>query len=406
MVLKIKDSMFLNEVVKYMFIFIFSMFFNFSYAASTIRVGYIYDELSSHKSTLGAIRVLVEDKGKTLLDRKLELIVFQSYGMRDFDSGLKELILDKNVDVVFVDVPYRSFYQVKETIASNKTLVFYVRRHPPDVPWKNVFYTGSEYGQLIFPVLEYFDGEFDFMSVHEALDIRGYTINQILEDYSGSQHQFYSNQDFKIRQYYEVPFDIKNRSKYLLLDKFEFNTADLPSSHSSDYRGVISFDILDYKLNSFSTTDIGNVYFVSNSHRQPGSEESSKLLGQLNSRATNKDDKVLYISEVVESIYLAFNIWVDAVEKAHTLSIDSVRQKAIGIKVKNLSGGVSEVMNNHHITKPVIISDINGNIIEYISSKKPCPKKPCPRGASCTESYSFNKSKEECDCGKGATCVE
>ena len=51
-------------------------------------------------------------------------------------------------------------------------------------------------------------------------------------------------------------------------------------------------------------------------------------------------------------------MWVEAVKKAGTTDPDKVIDAIIGIKVPNLTGGISEMLANHHITKPVLIGEI------------------------------------------------
>jgi ABC-type branched-subunit amino acid transport system substrate-binding protein len=51
-------------------------------------------------------------------------------------------------------------------------------------------------------------------------------------------------------------------------------------------------------------------------------------------------------------------MWVKAVEKAGTTDPDKVIDAIIGIEVPNLTGGISKMLPNHHITKPVLIGEI------------------------------------------------
>ena len=60
----------------------------------------------------------------------------------------------------------------------------------------------------------------------------------------------------------------------------------------------------------------------------------------------------------MEAHYIGFNMWVKAVEKAGTTDADAVIDAMIGVAVPNLTGGISAMMPNHHITKPVLIGEI------------------------------------------------
>ena len=58
---------------------------------------------------------------------------------------------------------------------------------------------------------------------------------------------------------------------------------------------------------------------------------------------------------------IGFNMWVKAVEKAGTTDPDKVIDAIIGVEVPNLTGGMSKMLPNHHITKPVLIGEILEN---------------------------------------------
>jgi len=52
---------------------------------------------------------------------------------------------------------------------------------------------------------------------------------------------------------------------------------------------------------------------------------------------------------------------VKAVEAAGTTAPDAVIDSLLGVAVPNLSGGYSAMMPNHHITKPVLIGEIQAD---------------------------------------------
>lgn len=69
-------------------------------------------------------------------------------------------------------------------------------------------------------------------------------------------------------------------------------------------------------------------------------------------------DEERVTNDPMEAHYIGFNMWVKAVEKAGTTDADAVQEAIIGVSVPNLSGGYSTMMPNHHITKPVLIGEI------------------------------------------------
>ena len=51
-------------------------------------------------------------------------------------------------------------------------------------------------------------------------------------------------------------------------------------------------------------------------------------------------------------------MWAKAVEKAGTTDASAVQDAIIGVTVPNLTGGYATMMPNHHITKPVLLGEI------------------------------------------------
>ena len=66
-------------------------------------------------------------------------------------------------------------------------------------------------------------------------------------------------------------------------------------------------------------------------------------------------------NDPMEAHYIGFNMWVKAVEKVGTTDPDKVIAALPGISVPNLTGGMSTMLANHHITKPVLIGEIQAN---------------------------------------------
>ncbi|MEM1230620.1 MAG: transporter substrate-binding protein, partial [Pseudomonadota bacterium] len=70
------------------------------------------------------------------------------------------------------------------------------------------------------------------------------------------------------------------------------------------------------------------------------------------------EDEDRVTNDPMEAHYLGFNMWARAVEKAQSTDPEQVREAIIGVAVPNLSGGFAAMMPNHHITKPVLIGEI------------------------------------------------
>jgi len=66
-------------------------------------------------------------------------------------------------------------------------------------------------------------------------------------------------------------------------------------------------------------------------------------------------------NDPMEAHFIVFNMWVEAVKKAGTTVADPVIDALIGVAVPNLTGGISTMMPNHHITMPVLIGEVQAD---------------------------------------------
>ena len=66
-------------------------------------------------------------------------------------------------------------------------------------------------------------------------------------------------------------------------------------------------------------------------------------------------------NDPMEAHVIGFNMWVKAVEKVKSTDPDKVIAALPGIEAPNLTGGMSTMLPNHHITKPVFIGEIRGD---------------------------------------------
>jgi branched-chain amino acid transport system substrate-binding protein/urea transport system substrate-binding protein len=72
------------------------------------------------------------------------------------------------------------------------------------------------------------------------------------------------------------------------------------------------------------------------------------------------DDKRV-TNDPMESAYILFHMWTQAVQQAGTTDVDAVRQAMIGQKVKSPSGFEVVMGPNHHMAKPVMIGEVQAN---------------------------------------------
>ena len=86
-----------------------------------------------------------------------------------------------------------------------------------------------------------------------------------------------------------------------------------------------------------------------------------------------KDDKRV-TNDPMESAYILFHMWVQAVRQAGTTDVDAVRQAMIGQKFKSPSGVEVTMLANHHMAKPVMIGEVQANgQFDIVYKSEPLP---------------------------------
>ena len=82
-------------------------------------------------------------------------------------------------------------------------------------------------------------------------------------------------------------------------------------------------------------------------------------------------------NDPMESAYILFHMWAQAVEQAGTTDVDAVRQAMIGQKFKSPSGVEVTMLPNHHMAKPVMIGEVQADGQFSIVYQSPAlPPKP------------------------------
>jgi urea transport system substrate-binding protein len=121
---------------------------------------------------------------------------------------------------------------------------------------------------------------------------------------------------------------------------------------------VVAFSVGEEELAGLDTKPlVGHLaawnYFES--VEKPGQQEVHQGMARLHQERQARDQRP------DGSPYIGFNAWVKAVEAAGTTDTDKVLDAIIGTTVPNLTGGYATVLPNHHITKPVLIGEIQAD---------------------------------------------
>jgi len=362
-----------------------------TWAADTIKVGILHSlsgTMAISETTLkDAMLMLIEEQNKKggILGKKLEAVVVDpASNWPLFAEKARELISVDKVDVVFgcwTSVSRKSVLPVFEELNS---VLFYPVQYEGEESQKNVFYTGASPNQQAIPAVDYLAAEGVERWVLAGTDyVYPRTTNKILEAYLkdkgvAAEDIMINYTPFGHSDWQTIVSDIKkfgsagkktavvstingdaNVPFYKELGNQGINAEDIP---------VVAFSVGEEELAGLDTKPLVGHLAAWNYFMSVESPENAEFIKKW--QAFTKDEKRVS-NDPMEAHYIGFNMWVKAVEIAGTTGADPVIESIIGVSVPNLTGGHSTMMPNHHITKPVLIGEIQGDgQFEIVSSTK------------------------------------
>jgi urea transport system substrate-binding protein len=362
-----------------------------AWAADTIKVGILHSlsgTMAISETTLkDSMLMLIEEQNKKggILGKKLEAVVVDpASNWPLFAEKARELISVNKVDVVFgcwTSVSRKSVLPVFEELNS---VLFYPVQYEGEESQKNVFYTGASPNQQAIPAVDYLAAEGVERWVLAGTDyVYPRTTNKILEAYLkdkgvAAEDIMINYTPFGHSDWQTIVSDIKkfgsagkktavvstingdaNVPFYKELGNQGINAEDIP---------VVAFSVGEEELAGLDTKPLVGHLAAWNYFMSVESPENAEFIKKW--KAFTKDEKRVS-NDPMEAHYIGFNMWVKAVEIAGTTDADPVIDSIIGVSVPNLTGGHSTMMPNHHITKPVLIGEIQGDgQFEIVSSTK------------------------------------
>ncbi len=344
-----------------------------------IKVGILHSlsgTMAISETTLKDVMLmLIEQQNEKggVLGRPLEAVVVDpASDWPLFAEKARELIEVDGVAATFgcwTSVSRKSVLPVFEELNS---LLFYPVQYEGEESSKNVFYTGAAPNQQAIPAVDYLrDEEGVERWVLAGTDyVYPRTTNKILETYLLDQgvapediminytpfgHADWQSIVSEINSFgssgkktavvstingdANVPF-------YKELANQGIDAADIP---------VVAFSVGEEELAGLDTEPLVGHLAAWNYFMSVDTPENAEFIETWHEFIGNEDRVT---NDPMEAHYIGFNMWVEAVEKAGTTDPDSVIDAIVGVTVPNLTGGLSAMMPNHHITKPVLIGEI------------------------------------------------
>jgi len=353
-------------------------------AEDTIKVGILHSlsgTMAISETTLKDVMLmLIEQQNKKggVLGKKLEAVVVDpASNWPLFAEKARELISQDKVSVVFgcwTSVSRKSVLPVFKELDS---MLFYPVQFEGEEGERNVFYTGAAPNQQAIPAVDYLmsaDGGSVKRWVLEGTDyVYPRTTNKILEAYL--KQKGVADEDIMINY---TPFGFSDWQTEVSKIK-AFGSAGKKTSVVSTINGDANVPFYKELGNQgIKATDIPVVAFSVGEEELAGLD-TKPLVGHLAAwnyfESIKTPANTAFIKEwhefiknpkrttndPMEAHYIGFNMWVKGVEKAGTTNADKVIAALPGIKQANLTGGVSTMLPNHYITKPVYIGEIRAD---------------------------------------------
>ncbi len=353
-------------------------------AAEPIKVGILHSlsgTMAISETTLKDVMLmLIEEQNRKggVLGRKLEpVVVDPASNWPLFAEKARELLAKDQVAAVFgcwTSVSRKSVLPVFEELNG---ILFYPVQYEGEESSRNVFYTGAAPNQQAIPAVDYLMSEEGGAVERWVLEGTDYvyprTTNKILEAYLKAKGV--KDEDILINY---TPFGFSDWQTQVAKIK-AFGSAGKKTAVVSTINGDANVPFYKELANQgVKATDIPVIAFSVGEEELAGID-TRPLVGHLAAwnyfQSVDTPDNAAFIerwhafiksekrvtNDPMEAHYIGFNLWVKAVEKAGTTDADAVIDAMIGVVVPNLTGGHAAMMPNHHVTKPVLIGEIEEN---------------------------------------------
>jgi urea transport system substrate-binding protein len=313
-----------------------------------------------------------------LLGRKVEAVVVDpASNWPLFAEKARELLQVHKVDVTFgcwTSVSRKSVLPVFEELNG---LLFYPVQYEGEEESKNIFYTGAAPNQQAIPAVEYLmsaDGgdakricllgtDYVYPRTTNRI-LRGFLKSKgigdadIMEEYTPFGHSDWQGIVARVKRF-------AGEGKKTAIVSTINGDANVPFYRELGNQGIkaedipcVAFSVGEEELAGIDTKPlVGHLaawnYFMS----VPGTPNAEfKALWQ----SYIKNPKRV-TNDPMEATYSGFKMWTQAVTKAGTTAVGAVTPALIGQKLMAPCGYEEEMLANHHLSKPVLIGEVQAD---------------------------------------------
>ncbi len=352
-----------------------------SVSTADIKIGILHSlsgSLAISETTLKDTMLYLIDKqnakGGINGEKLVPVVVDPASDWPLFAEKARELLTVQEVDVMFGCWTSVSRKSVLPVIEELNGLLFYPVQYEGEESSKNVFYTGAAPNQQAIPATDYF---LDELGVEKfALLGTDYvyprTTNKILNQYLldkgvAASDIFVNYTPFGHSDWSKIVSDVvalgADGKKVGVISTIngdanigfykELAAADI----SADDIPVVAFSVGEEELSGLDTTNLVGHLAAWNYFQSAESDANEEFVKEW--KAAMGDNRVT--NDPMEAHVIGFEMYVKAVEKVGTTDVDVVREAMYGMKVPNMTGGMAEMLPNHHLSKPVLIGEIQAD---------------------------------------------
>lgn len=363
-------------------------------AAETIKVGVLHSlsgTMAISETTLkDTVEMLVDQQNAKggLLGKQLEAVVVDpASDWPLFAEKARELLTVQKVDIIFgswTSVSRKSALPVLEELNG---LMFYPVQYEGEESSKNVFYTGAAPNQQAIPAVNYYLEELgvEKFALLGTDYVYPRTTNKILEQYLkdkgiAASDIFVNYTPFGHSDWSKIVADVvalgADGKKVGVVSTINgdanigFYKELAAAGVSADDIPVVAFSVGEEELSGLDTSNLVGHLAAWNYFQSADTDANASFIKAWKERMGEKR----VTNDPMEAHYIGFNMWVNAVTAAGTTDVDAVRTAMYGQKFPNLTGGMAEMLPNHHLTKPVLIGEIQADgQFDIISQTEPVP---------------------------------
>jgi urea transport system substrate-binding protein len=351
-------------------------------AQDTIKVGILHSlsgTMAISETTLKDVMLmLIEEQNKKggLLGKKLEAVVVDpASNWPLFAEKARELITKEKVASVFGCWTSVSRKSVLPVFKELNSVLFYPVQYEGEESERNVFYTGAAPNQQAIPAVDYLMKEEQVKRwVLAGTDyVYPRTTNKILEAYLKAkgvkpEDIMINYTPFGHADWQTIVADIKkfgSAGKKTAVVSTINGDANVPFYKELGNQGiaakdipVVAFSVGEEELAGIDTKPLVGHLAAWNYFQSIKNPQNDEFIAKWKSFTKNAKRVT---NDPMEAHVIGFNMWVKAVEKVKSTDADKVIDALPGIEAPNLTGGMSKMLSNHHITKPVFIGEIKGD---------------------------------------------